>query len=104
MRYNVHHARLRMGCSGLNSDFFNNLHVIEAPLCRCSGTYEMAHHFLIECPLYQEERLEFKAKVIKIGDFKSKTLLYGNENLSYEGYCRIFGAVQKYMEVTERFA
>ncbi len=101
---NVHHARLRMGCSGLNSDLFNNLHVIDSPLCRCGGTYETAHHFLVECPLYQEERLEFKAEIIKIGDFESKTLLYGNENLSYEANCRIFDAVQKYIEVTERFA
>jgi hypothetical protein len=53
---NVHHARLRMNCSQLNSDLYYNLHVIANPSCLCGHLNETASHFFLECPLYRNER------------------------------------------------
>ena len=38
----IHHARMRIGCSKLNSDLCHNLHVIEDPSCRCGAPLENA--------------------------------------------------------------
>jgi hypothetical protein len=53
---NIHHARLRMNCSQLNSDLYNVLHVIDNPACRCGHPNETAAHFFLECPLFRNER------------------------------------------------
>ena len=42
------HTRLRLGCSSLNADLFNN-HVSDTDKCLC-GLPETAKHFLLHCP------------------------------------------------------
>ena len=51
---NVHHSRMRIGCSGLNYDLHTNLHVINSPSCRCGAPQETANHYFIECILYDD--------------------------------------------------
>jgi hypothetical protein len=49
----VIHAKMRIGCSMLNSDLHFNLHVVDNPNCRCLMTkYETAEHFFTTCPWY----------------------------------------------------
>ena len=54
--YSIIHARLRMKCSLLNDDLFSQIHVIESPQCPCGHQRETARHFLLECPLFSNER------------------------------------------------
>ena len=49
---NIHHARLRLGCSKLNYDLCYNLRVKDSPTCSCGHRFETAEHFLISCPSY----------------------------------------------------
>ena len=41
----IHHARLRLGCSKLNSHLCYNLHVIPSPECSCGAAVEDVAHF-----------------------------------------------------------
>ena len=94
---------MRIGCSGLNYDLHTNLHVINSPSCRCGAPQETANHYIMECILYDDQRLELRDVVSAICPFEFKTLMHGNEDLSYKDNCRIFDAVHKYLEVTKRF-
>ena len=101
---NIHHARLRLGCSGLNYDLFNNLHVINSPFCSC-GTriVETSHHFLMECPKYLQLREQMKNKIIRVSEFQYDVLLHGNNDLNYKDNCLIFDAVHEFIINTSRF-
>ena len=48
----IHHARIRMGCSLLNSHLSKILHVIEDPSCKCGFNIESPRHYFLECPIY----------------------------------------------------
>ena len=52
----IWHTRLRLGCSSLNFDLFNN-HVSESFNCIC-GSPETAQHFLLECINFNDIRNE----------------------------------------------
>ena len=57
-RYQIIHTRPRTGCSSLNYDLFLK-NILDNPLCRCnSGFVENAQHFLLNCRLYREQRIE----------------------------------------------
>ena len=45
----MHHARIRMGCSKLNSDLCFKLHVSDDPSCKCGHPLENNHHFFFIC-------------------------------------------------------
>ena len=81
---NIHHTKMRLGCSNLNSDLFFNLHVIHSPPCTCGNSNETPYHYLMECVLYQQERISLEREVAAICHFEFNTLLFGNENLTYE--------------------
>ena len=70
---NVHHSRMRIGCSGLNYDLHTNLHVINSPSCRCGAPQETANHYFMECILYDDQRLELRDVVSAICPFEFKT-------------------------------
>ena len=48
------HTRLRLHCSSLNLDLYNN-HISENDICSCGQT-ESAEHFLLNCTNYREVR------------------------------------------------
>ena len=100
---NVHHTKMRLGCSNLNSDLHFNLHVINSPFCTCGDIIETPHHYLIECTKYQVERLQMEREVTAICPFDINSLLYGNDNLSYKENCLLFDAVHRFLENTKRF-
>ena len=88
------------------NDDNTNLHVINSPSCRCGAPQETANHYFMdpECGiLYDDQRLELRDVVSAICPFEFKTLMHGDEDLSYNDNCRIFDAVHKYLEVTKRF-
>ena len=50
---NLHHARMRIGCSGLNYDLHTNLHVKK---CRCGAVQETTYHYFMACILYDDQQ------------------------------------------------
>ena len=53
-RCQILHARLRLGCSSLNADLFNN-HLSETDKCTC-GEPETAQHFFFQCANFRAVR------------------------------------------------
>jgi hypothetical protein len=100
---NIHHARLRMGCSGLNFDLYTNVHVVNSPICECGNGPETAQHYLMSCPNFNNQRDALRSAVVQLCDFNFDILLYGNENLEYNENCLVFDAVHKFIEDTNRF-
>ena len=99
----IHHARIRMGCSKLNSDLCRNLHVISEPTCRCGHHTEDAKHFLLHCPLYDMDRAIMMTSVNRITDVTTVNLLYGNGALCLEENEKVFKAVHEFIISTKRF-
>ena len=102
-RYQIIHTRLRTGCSSLNYDLFLK-NILDDPLCRCnSGSVENAQHFLLNCRLYREQRIELYDAVSQYCNITLDVLLYGDESLSYETNISVFEAVHKYIQSSKRF-
>lgn len=104
---NIAHAKLRIGCSLLNSDLHNNLHVIASPNCFCHlGVPETAKHFLLVCPLYQIPRTSLYVKLLDIPNLPTineTMLLYGVKTLSDQTNLTIFKYVHHFIHETNRF-
>jgi hypothetical protein len=102
----VTHSRMRIGCSGLNSDLCNHLHVIESPSCTCpSGEDETAKHFLLHCQKYTAERLLMLATLAQL-NYNNPTvdlLLRGSPQRHVTHNAEIFRAVHTFIVSTKRF-
>jgi ribosomal protein L33 len=48
-------ARLRHLCSSLNSDIFR-IYITSDPNWQCGSSFEDSIHYIMECPLHQDER------------------------------------------------
>ena len=101
---NVQMARLRIGCSGLNSHLCLNLHVIESPQCICGHINENPEHYIFDCRLFTEQRNElnqtlskFEGHIIDIDD-----ILYGCPDLSWSENKDILFAVHKFINESGR--
>ena len=102
-RYQIIHTRLRTGCSSLNYDLFLK-NILDNPLCRCnSGFVENAQHFLLNCRLYREQRIELYDTVSQYCNISLDVLLCGDESLSFETNVIVFEAVHKYIQSSKRF-
>ena len=99
----IHHARIRMGCSKLNYDLTFNLKVIQNPSCICGCRTEDADHFFLTCQQYSESRRKLQSLLPQRAKFDSKTLLYGDANLSHDENLVIFSAVHEFILETRRF-
>ena len=99
---NIKHAQLRMKCSKLNFHLFR-LHVIDSPKCSCGYNSEDSEHFLLMCPLYDNERIELINTIIDLQSrFTLDTLLFGDDQLSFQENTSLFKAIHKYIEATGR--
>ena len=102
-KLNIIHSQMRMHCSKLNSHLFS-LHVIDSPGCQCGFNEEDNNHFLLDCPLYEDLRREMiTAILIVTEEIDSQTLLYGNQNLSFDDNIEIFSAVHVLIDASGRF-
>jgi hypothetical protein len=103
----VTHSRMRIGCSGLNYDLWNNLHVIDSPACTCpSGVDETAKHFLLHCQKFIAERLTMVATLAQLNyvDPNVDLLLSGNPTRHVTHNAQIFTAVHTFIVSTKRFS
>ena len=95
------HTRLRTKCSSLNNDvFLRNL--TDSPLCRC-GSIENAEHYLLQCHLYQQQRLEMLNCVTQFCPVTLNVLLFGDRSISFDTNSIIFLSVQKFIKESKRF-
>ena len=98
------HAKLRMLCSPLNDHLYSHIHVIDSPSCLCGHMRENNKHFLLECPLYMNERNEMFTNLRQLGFDPSLTnILYGNVQYKDNVNIEAFGIIQEFLATTERF-
>ena len=97
----IYHLRLRTNCSSLNFHLYSK-NIAESPSCVC-GDVESAKHFLLECPRFQQMRLDMMNIISTISEPSLKTLLYGDENLDNRAN-EIILSVQQFISQTKRFS
>ena len=93
---------MRLNCSNLNNDLFN-LHVVDSPICSCTFPIEDAKHYFLGCPLYTAERIKLVNCINQLTECTLHTILFGNDNLSFESNCEIFTLVHEFIECSGRF-
>ena len=74
----IHHARMRIDCSKLKNELFNNLHVTESPSYTCGGQYESGEHFSLYCTEFYVIRCHLigDIQVVMLTDIEH--ILFGN--------------------------
>ena len=101
--YDIHHSRMRIGCSKLKAHLFFNLHVESSPLCACGPVNEDPAHFFFDCPLFRLQRIALLTNLAEYQPFDSQLLLSGDLNLSLEINMKIALEVQTFLKSTKRF-
>ena len=100
----ITHAKLRMLCSPLNDHLYSHIHVVDSPTCICGHTRENNKHFLLECPLYLNERSEMFIKLRQLGFDPSLTnILYGNTQYKDNVNIKAFEIIHEFLATTGRF-
>ena len=95
------HTRLRTKCSSLNHDIFLK-NLTDSPLCRC-GSIENAEHYLLQCILYRQQRIEMLNSVSQLCHVTLDVLLSGDSSLSIDTNSNIFLSVHKCIKDSKRF-
>ena len=100
---NVKHAQLRMKCSLLNYHLFS-LHVIDSPECSCGYQQEDSNHYLLHCPLFNNDRVNLINSVSNLTNIAvtEKLLLYGSTQLNLDINKVLFQAVHDFIDMTGR--
>ena len=100
---NIHHTRIRLGCSKLKSDLHFNLFVEDDPFCTCDRVIEDAYHYFFICPNYTDQRLVLLNSVSQITEPRLSYLLRGNYELSVNDNDKLFKHVQTFIQETTQF-
>jgi hypothetical protein len=103
-RENIILSRIRIGCSGLNSDLHRNLHVIDDSSCKCGYKIENSLHYFFHCPLYQNIRITLLNAVGNLAPPTLKTVTRGSTNTTFEANIAILEAVHLYIKDSMRFS
>ena len=82
--WNCIHARLRIGCSGLNDHLYSNLHVIDTPNCSCGASSETVFHYFFQCDRFEDEREQLFQNISLFTKINISIIIYGETNLSLE--------------------
>lgn len=99
---NIQLARMRIGCSNLNSHLFHNLHVVNNPKCGCGYMDENLEHFFFTCPLFTEQRRSLFS-VLDYDTTNMQNILHGiTANAPQENVMRL-DAIIKFLKDTGRF-
>ena len=98
----IHHTRLRLGASPLNSHLFK-IGVKDSPSCSCGFPIEDTFHYFFCCPKFNLLRIRLHTKVAHLAPFTLQTVLCGSPECSLQTNSDIFSAVREYISSTERF-
>jgi hypothetical protein len=99
---NVHHARMRMGCSKLNSHLHFNIHVIPTPRCLCGHINETPEHFFFNCPITTPMRNTLLNNLRLLGPLYINDLLYGYADKPVNDNIQLFKCVHKFIKDSKR--
>ena len=108
---NIHHCRLRNGCSGLKYHLFIN-HISPDPKCKhCQlDIDETPTHFLLDCPFFIVPRNQLVHELQehfhppRILPFSTDIFLRGSSDLSVVDNTHIVKTVQRFIIRTKRFS
>ena len=98
------HCKLRLEISDLQDDLVKR-HLAEYSTCRCGYHCENAHHYLFDCPLFDDARSTTLHNIVPIDhrDYTLDSLLYGNPSRSPVENMQLFEHVKKYINKSNRF-
>ena len=99
-KLNILHTRLRHHCILLNADL-SRIHIIHNYKCNCGASFEDAIYYFLECPLYLNERRTLLSDCDDI-NINIETLLFGNDDYSYDVNSKIFGKVRTFINQSKR--
>ena len=85
----------------LNADFFR-INITNDPKCQCGAPFEDSINYLMECPLYQNER-DCLFRNLRETPKNIKTLLFGNDEININENSMIFNKVRAYIRQIKRF-
>jgi hypothetical protein len=97
---------------GLHNDkdyvlyYINNFmgwNIISDPSCACGCPLEDAIHYLLECPLYTNARMQLIMSITPYTVISIENLSFGSDNLTDENNLIVFRNVQKYIHHSNRF-
>ena len=100
-RSQILHTRLRTKCSSLKYDIYLR-NITDSPLC-CCRNIENSEHYLLQCRLYHQPRIEMLQYLSQICYVSVDVLLFADSSLSVEVNNRIFLSVQKFIKDSKRF-
>ena len=102
---NIHHSRIRLGCSKLKAHLHFELHVEDSPHCACDQVNEDPYHYFFVCPFYKVQRVQMMNDLSQYttGIPRLSHILYGNDALSETYNKYIFIIVHKFTKDIERF-
>ena len=86
-------VRLRTGHCSLNN-YLNRFRITESPECQCGHTTETVRHYVMECPLYNNQRNELQ-KAVGARNFRLERLLGQKKYLEH---------TLRYVNTTNRFS
>jgi hypothetical protein len=84
---NIIHTRLRHQCSLLGADLFR-ANIVNDPSCGCPLEDDM--HYLLECPLYANERMQLFINITLYTVISIENVLLGSDNLTDENNLAVF--------------
>ena len=76
---NIIHTRLRHQCSSLGADLFR-ANIVNDPSCGCPLEDDM--HYLLECPLYTNARMQLFINITRYTVISIENVLLGSDNLT----------------------
>ena len=100
-KLSILHARLPHQCSSLNSDLYR-INITNDPKCQCGAPFVDSTHYLMEFPLYQNER-DCLFRNLRETHKNIETLLFGNDEININENSIIFKKVRAYIRQTKRF-
>ena len=95
------HCRLRLGMSNLNQDMVNRF-LSDNPSCACGSRSEDANHFLLQCPRYEQLRIQ-TINALDIPNIDISILLNGSPHLTLSTNLHVFKIVHEYITKSNRF-
>ena len=84
---------------------FSHIHVVGSPEFECGHRRENNQHFLMESPLFINERMTLQVELLELGfEWKFQNLLFGNKQYTTELNCGAFECIQKFIQATGIFS
>ena len=97
----IFHTHLRTKCSSLNYYIFLR-NLTDSPFCRY-GSIENPEHYLLQCRLYQQPRVEMPNSVAQLRHVTLDVLLSGDSSFSIDINSKIFLIVHIFIKDSKRF-